>query len=282
MVWRVGLYSDVTCSHYRRLAELQFMVWQVVWHCAAASGSGTAAGLQRAKRCESTPHRPPDCVKKSSLPRLSSFDSRCEYVLRGERLVRFTERHNTLYFRIAAPTLCNTRGHGKTRPAPIYGRTDRAVYRCYLHAPTSRLEPPSSGAESGCSARSGVKAPPSALQTASRNPVSLDSLHLIHGVNTFYAAKDLYALPNTTITSLSESPHPRPAATRVHGKTRPAPIYGRTGRAVQRCYLLALSKTCQTPIYGLASRVAPGGSKWKRHSRRVAAREAVWLQALPV
>ena len=30
----------------------------------------------------------------------------------------------------------------------------------------------------------------------------------------------------------------------------------------------ALSETCQTPIYGLASRVVPGGSKWKSHSDR--------------
>ena len=42
------------------------------------------------------------------------------------------------------------RVHGKTRPALIYGRAGRAVYRWLQHAPTSRLEPPSSGAESGC------------------------------------------------------------------------------------------------------------------------------------
>ena len=47
MLGRVGLYIDVTYSLYRRLAKLQFMVWQVVLHCAAASGSRTAA----AKRC---------------------------------------------------------------------------------------------------------------------------------------------------------------------------------------------------------------------------------------
>ena len=35
----------------------------------------------------------------------------------------------------------------------------------------------------------------------------------------------------------------RTAATRVHGKPRPALIYGRTGRAVYRCYLFALSET---------------------------------------
>ena len=45
MLGRVGLYIDVTYSLYRRLAKLQFMVWQVVLHCAAASGSRTAAGL---------------------------------------------------------------------------------------------------------------------------------------------------------------------------------------------------------------------------------------------
>ena len=42
------------------------------------------------------------------------------------------------------------RVHGKTRPALIYGRAGRAVYRWLQHAPTSRLEPPPSGAESGC------------------------------------------------------------------------------------------------------------------------------------
>ena len=201
MVWRVGLYSDVTCSHYRRLAELQFMVWQVVWHCAAASGSGTAAGLQRAKRCESTP---------------------------------------------------------------------------------------------------------TALQTASRNPVSLDSLHLIHGVNTFYAAKDLYALPNTAIPSISESPHPHsvtpgdtersgrvqfmvrrvglyttntsrfarqqvkpalPAATRPHGKTRRLQFMaGRVGLYIDVTYSLQ----------------RPDSKRPQALKSRVAAREAVWPRALPV
>ena len=39
---------------------------------------------------------------------------------------------------------------------------------------------------------------------------------------------------------------------------------GRAGRAVLRYYLYALSKTCQTPIYGLASRVALRGSKRQR------------------
>ena len=43
-----------------------------------------------------------------------------------------------------------TRVHGKTCPALIYGRSGRAVLRCYQLAQTSRLEPPSSGAESGC------------------------------------------------------------------------------------------------------------------------------------
>ncbi len=43
------------------------------------------------------------------------------------------------------------RVHGKTRPALIYGRAGRAVLRRYLHAQSSRLEPPGgSGAESGC------------------------------------------------------------------------------------------------------------------------------------
>ena len=42
------------------------------------------------------------------------------------------------------------RVHGKTRPALIYGRAGRAVLRCYLFALSSRLEPPPSGAESGC------------------------------------------------------------------------------------------------------------------------------------
>ena len=45
---------------------------------------------------------------------------------------------------------CKTRVHGKTRPALIYGRAGRAVLRCSLHAQSSRLEPPPSGAESGC------------------------------------------------------------------------------------------------------------------------------------
>ena len=64
--------------------------------------------------------------------RLSGLSSRCG----GVMLVRI---------RAAV-----TRVHGKTRPALIYGRTGRAVLRCYLYTPTSRLEPPSSGAESGC------------------------------------------------------------------------------------------------------------------------------------
>ena len=42
MLGRVVLYIDVTYTLYRRLAKLQFMVWQVVWLCAAASGTGTA------------------------------------------------------------------------------------------------------------------------------------------------------------------------------------------------------------------------------------------------
>ncbi len=37
---RVERYSDVANAFYRRLAKLQFMVWQVVLHCAAASVSG--------------------------------------------------------------------------------------------------------------------------------------------------------------------------------------------------------------------------------------------------
>ncbi len=56
-------------------------------------------------------------------------------------------------------------------------------------------------------------------------------------------------------------------------KTRPSLIYARPGRAVYRCYLYALSETCQTPIYGLASRVALRGSKWNRHCRRAARRQ---------
>ena len=42
MLGRVVRYSDVINTLYRRLAKLQFMVWQVVLHCAAASGTGTA------------------------------------------------------------------------------------------------------------------------------------------------------------------------------------------------------------------------------------------------
>ena len=64
--------------------------------------------------------------------RLSGLSSRCG----GVRLVQIRR--------------AVTRVHGKTRPALIYGRAGCAVYRCYLLAPTSRLEPPPSGAESGC------------------------------------------------------------------------------------------------------------------------------------
>ena len=34
---------------YRRLAKLQFMVWQVVWYCAAARGTGTAGAEKIAR-----------------------------------------------------------------------------------------------------------------------------------------------------------------------------------------------------------------------------------------
>ena len=37
---------------YRRLAKLQFMVWQVVWYCAAARGSRTAADGSKWKRAQ--------------------------------------------------------------------------------------------------------------------------------------------------------------------------------------------------------------------------------------
>ena len=68
----------------------------------------------------------------------------------GRSRVRFTRHGNNRHLRTAAPTPRSTRVHGKTRPSPIYARAGRAVYRCYLHAPTPRLEPPSSGEESGC------------------------------------------------------------------------------------------------------------------------------------
>ena len=73
--------------------------------------------------------RAPDCAKESSTL-WTLFTLRRGYV--------------------GAYTPAVTRVHGKTRPALIYGRTGRAVYRCYQHAQASRLEPPSSGAESGC------------------------------------------------------------------------------------------------------------------------------------
>ena len=112
----------------------------------------------------------------------------------------------------------------------------------------------------GCSARSGVKAPPTALQTASRNPVSLDSLHLIHGVNTFYAAKDLYALPNATIPSISESPHP-------HSVTP-----GDTERPVRLQFMAGRVGLYSDVIYTLKR---PDSSRPQAARSRVAAREAV-------
>ena len=57
----------------------------------------------------------------------------------------------------------------------------------------------------------------------------------------------------------------RRAVTRVHGKTRPALIYGRAGRAVQRSYQYVQSEACLTLTYGQAGRVALRGSKWKPH-----------------
>ena len=50
MLGRVVLYIDVTNLLYRRPARLQFMAGQVVWHCAAASGSG---------------HSPPGCMREA-------------------------------------------------------------------------------------------------------------------------------------------------------------------------------------------------------------------------
>ena len=44
---------------------------------------------------------------------------------------------------------CKTRVQTETRPALIYGRAGRVTARSPQHAPTSRLEPPPSGAESG-------------------------------------------------------------------------------------------------------------------------------------
>ena len=94
--------------------------------------------------------RAPDCAKESStLWTLFMWFA-------AESL--FAKPRNNCHHRIAAPTLRNTRVHGETRPALIYGRTGRAVYRRYLLAQSSRLEPPPSGEESGCSARSGVEA----------------------------------------------------------------------------------------------------------------------------
>ena len=86
------------------------------WYCYAFRGESVGAA------------RPKPAPK--SL-RLSGLSSRCG----GVGLVRI---------RAVA------RVHGKTRPALIYGRAGRAVYRWLQHAPTSRLEPPPSGAESGC------------------------------------------------------------------------------------------------------------------------------------
>ena len=77
------------------------------------------------------------------------FDSLDSLLLiRGK--VPFAKHGKNRYPRIIAPTPCSTRVHGKTRPSPSSARAGRAVYRCYLYAPTSRLEPPPSGAESGC------------------------------------------------------------------------------------------------------------------------------------
>ena len=86
----------------------------------------------------------------------------------------------------------------------------------------------------------------------------------------------------------------RRAVTRVHGKTRPALIYGRAGRAVLRCSLLVQTSRLEPPSSGEESSCVreaewkphcgwPGGSdcmqptfltlrgsKWNRHSRRAA------------
>ena len=50
----------------------------------------------------------------------------------------------------ALPRRVVTRVDGKTQPSPIYARLGRAVYQCYQHAQSSRLEAPSSAEESGC------------------------------------------------------------------------------------------------------------------------------------
>ena len=42
-----ALRPALPTSHYRRLARLQFMAGQVVWYCAAASGTGTAGSACR-------------------------------------------------------------------------------------------------------------------------------------------------------------------------------------------------------------------------------------------
>ena len=86
------LYAARAIWVQRRLAKLQFMVWQVVWYCAAASGSRTAAA-------------PKPAPKSHWLSGLSSFDSQRECI-----------KHSK-----------GRSGITKTRPAITQSRTGWAV-----------------------------------------------------------------------------------------------------------------------------------------------------------
>ena len=79
--------------------------------------AGSTLGL----KCGSRTAAAPDRAKETSLPGLSSFGSRRGCALHGEELSGSTKDC------ILHPAPRNTRVHGETRPAPIYGRTGRAV-----------------------------------------------------------------------------------------------------------------------------------------------------------
>ena len=110
----------------------------LIWFADSIGYRGENAGAEMWK-----PHCGRPRLRQRAIGSLDSL-----HLIRKKYLL--PKRGNNRYLRTAASTPRNTRVHGKTRPALIYGRTGRAVYRCYLHAPTSRLEAPPSAEESGC------------------------------------------------------------------------------------------------------------------------------------
>ena len=112
----------------------------------AAFSAGSTLGL----KCGSRTAAAPDCAKETSLPGLSSCDSRPMYALRGRRPILLYRRLAKLQFMVWQVVWCPAAASGSRtaatrvdgRPGRLRqcggrtaaGRAGRAVYRCYLHA----------------------------------------------------------------------------------------------------------------------------------------------------